>query len=1130
MARRKVILPNWKVSEIDAQNKEMLDSNFSELSQGELVINTTSGITSLTTLDERNAPVVFESSEMIDRRLEGFLDKVHQHDNKEVLDGITSGMVESWNKAESNAVATASAYTDSQIKFLVSGATDAFDTLKEVETWITNHSGQADTMIASINAISGVAHSHNNYTVLNGITEEDVTVWRRIVSSAHNHTNKTVLDDITSERVTDWDAAEPNQKAFSEVSFLNYNGQGHQNISANTSTDKLSIFLEKGLVASETESDGKSVKIGIDSGIYLKSNDLVINASVDNTTGTPAVDVTKTGSTFNFSFTGLKGEQGPKGEDGTSVRILGQVDSDKDLPDNAEVGDGYMIDGHLWVYNGTWVDAGPIKGPQGEKGEQGEQGEVGNGIREIKKVSSVNNIDTYHIFYTHNKNPEYVAFTVTNGVDGSNGKDGQDGADGSNGENGITPEFISVTATVNNTDGAPSVSVVSAKTNGEKYSLEFNFANLKGEQGPKGEDGTSVKILGEVSSDKDLPEKAEVGDGYMIDGHLWVYNGTWTDAGPIKGPQGDKGETGNGIKEIKRIASNNNIDTYYIYFTDGTNTSFTVTNGTNGKDGVDGNDGTDGTNGKDGSAWYNGITSPSTSLGVNGDWYINTLTWDISYKESNAWVTKGNIKGSDGTNGTNGTNGEDGAPGQDGNDGNMWHVGTGTPLTTLGAVGDLYLEGVVGTVYQKRDGNYWLPTDCNLKGPKGNDGTFDSSELSNYVRTDNTNYTNAVTNTHSHSNKTVLDNITSAKVTSWDNAESNQNAFSVFSFRNETNTVNISASTTTDELQILLGKGISGYINSEYPFKHIQLETHEHENYDILSSITAEKIAPSFRYVKLGVETSYQRLSASTSEEIMLMAGRGIDISGNTSANAIKIIGPTMSMYDYATGIIYSNEGSARGNFSLYLADKFLSVSGACLDNDITKCHTWNLSVKTGTTKDTLAVGNHTHSGTYLTLTDYETEREDIYDAITDSEGVTLTSVTGKTYLIGCSGKTGELIRGLHTSTTDIYMEGGEVYAASDERLKNFGDNVEVDFEKLLSIPKVYYTWKNDESKNNMIGTSAQKLKEIYPELVSENEDGKMAVSYEKLSIIALAAVDKLHKENEELKDRLKRIEEKLGL
>ena len=934
MARRKVILPNWSANEADSKSIEMLGAEFSGLTQGELVINTNVDNTLLSTLNGDGKVVVFESSEMIDKRLEGFLDKVHQHDNKEVLDGITSGIVESWNKAESNAVATASAYTDSQIKFLVSGATDAFDTLKEVETWIKNHSGQAETMIASINAISGVAHSHNNYTALNGITEEDVTVWRRIVNSAHNHTNKTVLDGITSERVTDWDAAEPNQKAFSEVSFLNYNGQGHQNISAITTTDKLSILLEEGLVASEIESSGKAVKIGIDSGIYLKSNDLVINASVDNTNGTPVVDVTKTGSTFNFSFTGLKGEQGPKGEDGTSVRILGQVDSDKNLPDNAEVGDGYMIDGHLWVYNGTW-----------------------------------------------------------------------------------------------------------------------------------------------------------------------------TDAGPIKGPQGDKGETGNGIKEIKRVASNGNIDTYYIYFTDGTNTSFTVTNGTNGKDGVDGNDGTDGTNGKDGSAWYNGITTPSPSLGVNGDWYINTLTWDISYKESNAWVTKGNIKGSDGTNGTNGTNGEDGAPGQNGQDGNMWHVGTGTPLTTLGTVGDLYLEGVVGTVYQKRDGDYWLPTDCNLKGPKGDDGTFDSSELNNYVRNDDANYTNAVNNVHSHSNKTVLDNITSTKVSSWDDA---------------CDTLVVIG----DNINTLSGKAESMIVSIDA----ISGVAHSHSNKTVLDSITSEKIAPSFRYVRLGAETLFQRLSASTNEEIMLMAGRGIDISGNTDTNAIKITGPSMSIYDYATGVKYSNISGASGNFDIQLGDKFLSASAGTYDTDINKCSTWVLKVNTGTTKDTLAVGNHTHTGTYLTLDDFETEREDIYDAITDSEGVTLTSITGKTYLIGCSGKTGELIRGLHTSETDIYMEGGEVYAASDERLKDFGDNIEVDFEKLLSIPKVYYTWKNDESKNNMIGTSAQKLKEIYPELVSESEDGKMAVSYEKLSIIALAAVDKLHKENEELNARLKAIEEKLGL
>ena len=144
-------------------------------------------------------------------------------------------------------------------------------------------------------------------------------------------------------------------------------------------------------------------------------------------------------------------------------------------------------------------------------------------------------------------------------------------------------------------------------------------------------------------------------------------------------------------------------------------------------------------------------------------------------------------------------------------------------------------------------------------------------------------------------------------------------------------------------------------------------------------------------------------------------------------------------------------------------------------------------------------------------------------------KNISLATSTEKLYIVGSTSKTGTTTS-LNTSSTDVYISGGEIYAASDERLKDLGDNVEVDFNKLSEIPKVYYYWKDDEEKRQMIGTSAQKLREIYPELVSENEDGKMAVSYEKLSIIALAAVDKLHKENEELKDRLKRIEEKLGL
>jgi hypothetical protein len=112
----------------------------------------------------------------------------------------------------------------------------------------------------------------------------------------------------------------------------------------------------------------------------------------------------------------------------------------------------------------------------------------------------------------------------------------------------------------------------------------------------------------------------------------------------------------------------------------------------------------------------------------------------------------------------------------------------------------------------------------------------------------------------------------------------------------------------------------------------------------------------------------------------------------------------------------------------------------------------------------------------------------------------------------------------------NVYMHNGNLYASSDERLKDFVKDIDVDLDKLSKLPKKYFTWKNDEEKKLQIGTSAQKLYEIYPELVSIDENDKYGVSYEKLSIIALAAVDKLYEENKELKERLKKIEEHLGL
>lgn len=71
-----------------------------------------------------------------------------------------------------------------------------------------------------------------------------------------------------------------------------------------------------------------------------------------------------------------------------------------------------------WVYNGSsWLNIGPLQGPQGIQGIQGIQGETGNGINSIVRTSgdgSAGTTDTYTITYT---DATTDTFTVYNGTE-----------------------------------------------------------------------------------------------------------------------------------------------------------------------------------------------------------------------------------------------------------------------------------------------------------------------------------------------------------------------------------------------------------------------------------------------------------------------------------------------------------------------------------------------------------------------------------------------------------------------------------------------------------------------------------------------------------------------------------------
>jgi len=115
---------------------------------------------------------------------------------------------------------------------------------------------------------------------------------------------------------------------------------------------------------------------------------------------------------------GQDGAQGPAGADGTSIEIQGTKPTVADLPATGNtVGDLWIIDqtgggatagdGYVWTVGNTWLNIGPLRGPQGIQGTAGTNGTNG-----------------------------------TNGTDGAPGAtgpagaDGVDGVDGTNGTNG----------------------------------------------------------------------------------------------------------------------------------------------------------------------------------------------------------------------------------------------------------------------------------------------------------------------------------------------------------------------------------------------------------------------------------------------------------------------------------------------------------------------------------------------------------------------------------------------------------------------------------------------------------------------------------------------------------------------
>ena len=74
-------------------------------------------------------------------------------------------------------------------------------------------------------------------------------------------------------------------------------------------------------------------------------------------------------------------------------------------------------------------------------------------------------------------------------------------------------------------------------------------------------------------------------------------------------------------------------------------------------------------------------------------------------------------------------------------------------------------------------------------------------------------------------------------------------------------------------------------------------------------------------------------------------------------------------------------------------------------------------------------------------------------------------------------------------------------------------------FDELMKIPVRKFIYKSDESNTVHIGTSAQELQKICPELVNVDEEGILGVEYEKISLLVLSALKDMHNEVERLRE-----------
>lgn len=431
-------------------------------------------------------------------------------------------------------------------------------------------------------------------------------------------------------------------------------------------------------------------------------------ATVDETTGTPSVDVTTSGpdtaKVFNFAFSGLKGETGAKGDTGDKGDT-GATGPQGVSVTGAEINEsGRLI---ITLSAGEPIDAGNAVGPTGAKGDTGATGPEGASVSRIERTSGTGapgTTDTYTVYLTDGSTGG--TFQVYNGANGTGSGDFM--ADGTVPMSGALQmggnRITNVGAPTADTDAVRQSDLKAVSDEVDKIldgttPVAIPAATTAKIGGVIVGDGLSVETNGTISADSQLPEGGT--NGQIL---TKTANGeTWADP-PDTGVTTFNNRSG----AVTPQAGDYSAD--MIEFADGETFQQKYDAGE-----LTGPQGEQGPKGATGAPGADGAQGPA---GENGGYYTPAVsdTGDLTWTASKAGmpsVAGANIKGQKGDKGDPGDPGTQGPAGADGAPGAAATI-NGVNALTLNATGGIS-GSQSGSTYTL-DGSAFVQKTANLSG------------------------------------------------------------------------------------------------------------------------------------------------------------------------------------------------------------------------------------------------------------------------------------------------------------------------------------------------------------------------------------------------------------------------------